>query len=272
MAKFGQPPIMVGWPFRLYIKFNKIRQCTFITSKKLADLVGGWPGLIKNELNKRKMKMIIKAVMASIVLFATQAFSAEITPPPRFPLEVAPKATMKASPASSIKIGKVSIDFDKTTLGEAIKEIGAGKIQHQGDAGESEYWACYSRRSGEVWEQLWLLSHGEMGGKEHVIGGVAARISSKMPTASCPESENLREVQLDNGLWLGATTEEIKKKYGKPSLQEKQWLHYESKRELVGDPRAKDMGTDKIYERGGVSVRSVSGKIVEIWAMKQTTD
>lgn len=217
--------------------------------------------------------MIIKAALASILLIATQAFSADITPPPRFPLEVAPKATMKAAPASSIKMGKVSITFDKTSLGEAIKEIKAGKIQYQGDAGESEYWTCYSRRSGDVWEQIWLLSHGEMGGPEHVVGGVAAKISSRKPSASCPElSENLRQVQLDNGLWLGATTEEIKKKYGKPSLQQKQWLHYESEKELVGDPRARDMGTDKIYERGGVSVRSVGGKIIEIWATKQTTD
>lgn len=217
--------------------------------------------------------MIRTTVLASIVLIATQTFSAEITPPPRFPLEVAPKATMKAAPASSIKIGKVSIVFDKTTLGEAIKQIKAGKIQHKGDAGESEYWACYSRRSSEIWEQIWLLSHGEMGGPEHVVGGVAARISSKKPSTSCPElPANLSQVQLDNGLWLGATTDEIKKKHRKPSLQQKQWLHYESEKELVGDTRAKDMGTDKIYERGGLSVRSVSGKIVEIWAMKQTTD
>ena len=217
--------------------------------------------------------MRIIAALASILLIATQAYSADITPPPRFPLEVAPKPTMRVAPASLIKIGKVSIVFDKTTLGEAIKEIKTGKIQHQGDAGESEYWTCYSRRSGEVWEQLWLLSHGEMGGPEHVIGGVAARISSKKPSPSCPElPANLSQVQLDNGLWLGATTDEIKKKNGKPSLQQKQWLHYESERELVGDPRVKDMGTDKIYERGGVSVRTVGGKIVEIWAMKQTTD
>jgi len=217
--------------------------------------------------------MIIKAAVASILLIATQAYSADITSPPRFPLEVAPKPTMKAAPASSINIGKVSIVFDKTTLGEAMKEIKTGKIQHKGDAGESEYWTCYSRRSGEAWEQLWLLSHGEMGGPEHVVGGIAAKISSKKPSAACPElSENLSQVQLDNGLWLGATTEEIKKKFGKPSLQQKQWRHYESQKELVGDPRAKEMGTDKIYERGGVSVRLVGGKIVEIWAMKQTTD
>lgn len=97
----------------------------------------------------------MKAALATILLTATYAYSADISPPPRFPLEVAPKATMKAAPVSLIKIGRISVIFDKTTLGEAIKEIGAGKIQHQGDAGESEYWICYARRSGEGWGSHW---------------------------------------------------------------------------------------------------------------------
>ena len=113
-----------------------------------------------------------------------------------------------------------------------------------------------------------------MGGPEHVIHGVVAKVSSAaLPATSCPSLPgHLRPVKLSNGLWLGAQVEEIRKKLGKPSLQQKQWLHYESQRELVGDPRAKDFGTDKVYERGGLSVRAVSGKVVEIWATKQTTD
>lgn len=117
-----------------------------------------------------------------------------------------------------------------------------------------------------------MLSHGEMGGDEHVIHGVVAKVSSKKPSASCTElSDALRPVKLNNGLWLGAQTEEIAK-LGKPSLKQKQWLHYESERELVGDPQAKDYGTDKIYERGRISVRAAKGKVVELWATKQTTD
>jgi hypothetical protein len=181
---------------------------------------------------------------------------------------------MKFTPASTIRLGAVKVVFDKTTLGEAMKQIKSGKIQYQGDAGESAYWLCYSIRTTSGWEQLWLLSHGEMGGDEHIIQGIVAKAStSRPPTASCPElSENLRPVTLNNGIWLGIQTKEIRKKLGNPSLQKKQWLHFESERELVGDPRAKDFGSDKIYERGSVSVRAANGIIVEIWATKQTAD
>jgi hypothetical protein len=218
------------------------------------------------------LKTIIKTIIASFFLIsAPQAYSAELTPPPRFPLAVAPSPTLKASPVTSISLGSVVVVFDKTTLGEAKKQIKAGKIQNQGDAGESSYWLCFSIRTPEAWEQVWLLSHGEMGGDEHVIYGVAAKNSSKKPPASCPElTDDLRPVKLNNGLWLGAQTEEITKKLGKPSLQQKQWRHYYSERELVGDPRAKDFGSDKIYERGSISVRAVKGKAAEIWATKQT--
>jgi hypothetical protein len=209
-----------------------------------------------------------------LLMTCTKAYSAEVAPPPRFPLDVAPSPTLKSTPSSSLLLGSIAIVFDKATLAEAMKQIKAGKIQHQGDAGESSYWLCYSIRAPEGWEQLWLLSHGEMGGPEHVIQGVVAKVSSSAPpAASCPAlPDNLRPVKLNNGLWLGTRAEVVRKKLGKPSLQQKQWLHYESQRELVGDSRAKDFGTDKIYERGSVSVSVVNGKVVEIWATKQTTD
>ncbi len=221
------------------------------------------------------MRAIIKTFIASFLLAAsTQAYSADLAPPPNFPLEVAPKATLNSTPASSISLGSVIVDFDKTTLGEAKKLIKAGKIQRQGDAGESVYWLCYSIRDEDEWEQLWLLSHGEMGGSEHIIYGVAAKILPMKPSAdACPElPAGLRPVKLNNGLWLGMKTDEIRKKLGKPSLHQKQWIHYWSERELVGDPRAKDFGTDKIYELGSISVRAARGKVVEIWATKQTSD
>jgi hypothetical protein len=155
--------------------------------------------------------------MASVFLIVSpHAYSADFAPPPRFPLKVAPTPTIKSTPASSIMLGSITVDFDKTTLYEAMKQIKAGKIQHEGDAGESAYWLCYSIRTPEGWEQLWLLSHGEMGGDEHVIHGVVANIPSSSPSlTSCPElTNNLRHVKLNNGLWLGAKSEEIKKKLG----------------------------------------------------------
>jgi hypothetical protein len=222
-----------------------------------------------------KRGTITKVIVASAFLFVSpSAYSGDLPPPPRFPLEVAPPPTMKFTAASSISLGSFVVVFDKTTLGEAIEQIKTGEIQHQGDAAESVYWLCYSIQTPAGWEQLWLLSHGEMGGKEHVIYGVAAKLSSlKLPTASCPElPKNLRPVKLDNGFWLRSKKKNIEQKLGKPSLQRNQWLHYQSQRELLGDPRAKDFGTDKIYEGGSFSIRVVKGEVVEMWATKQTTD
>ena len=83
------------------------------------------------------MRTIMKAILASALLIVCpQVFSADLAPPPRFPLEVAPPPTMKSTPASSLLLGSVSVVFDKTTLGQAMKQIKAGNIQHQGDAGE----------------------------------------------------------------------------------------------------------------------------------------
>jgi hypothetical protein len=221
------------------------------------------------------MRAIIKTFIAFFLLtVSTHAYSADIAPPPNFSLEVAPKPTLKSTPASSISLGSVVVDFDKTTLGEAMKHIKAGRIQHQGDAGENVFWLCYSIRAEDKWQQLWLLSHGEMGGEEHIIYGVVAKILPSKPSAcACPElPAGLSPVKLNNGFWLGMKTDEIRKKLGKPSLHQTQWIHYESERELGGDPRAKDFGTDKIYEMGSLSVRAAKGKIVEIWATKQTSD
>jgi len=214
------------------------------------------------------------------LLFSTALLSPQETPqsgtapPPRFPLDTVPAPTMKSVPASRLLLGNIKIIFDRTTLGQAMEQIKAGEIRHQGDAAESVYWLCYSNRTTTGWEQIWLLSHGEMGGDEHVIHGVAAKVSfSRPPESSCPViPQNLRPVKLNNGLWLGAGTKEVIKKLGKPSFQNENWLHYQSLRKLAGDPRAKAWGTDAMYERGGVSLGAADEKVVEIWATKQTTD
>ena len=94
------------------------------------------------------MRTFIKAILASVFLIACpHVYSADFAPPPKYPLEVAPTPTTKATPTSSIMIGSIKIIFGKTTLSEALKQINLGKIQHEGDAGDSAYWLCYSIRT-----------------------------------------------------------------------------------------------------------------------------
>lgn len=221
------------------------------------------------------MRQSITAMLIlATFLVCAQAYSADMAAPPRFPLETAPTPTMKSAPVTSVRVGGATIVLDQTTLGDAKRDLNAGVILHKGDAGESMYWLCYSHKTAEGWEQLWLLSHGEMGGNDHVIGSIAARLSSSpLPTEKCPVLRGAPEpIGFNNRIRLGVKAEILKKALGKPSLAEKGWLHYESQRELVGDPRAKDFGAEKIYELGGLSARIRAGKAIEIWATKQISD
>lgn len=225
-----------------------------------------------DRLREMKSSQFSFALLFALYGAASSVSAAEQFEPPRFPLDVAPSSTLSSAPASSVALGAVVVQFDETTLSQALGQIGVGNISHRGDAAESVYWLCYSvlERS----ERLWLLSSGEMGGEEHVIYGIAARASSvRVSTANCPELPRaLRPLKLDSAIWLGAPVSDIRKRFGKPSLQQNSWLHYESRRELADDPRAKQWGADTFYEVGGLSVRVGAGKVVELWATKSGSD
>jgi hypothetical protein len=219
------------------------------------------------------LKLTSVLLIFALIGLCRESYSADTAPPPRFPLEVAPKSTMINPPASSLFLGTVTIELDKTTLAEAVNRIKAGEIRHQGDAGESVYWVCYSNLSPTGWEQIWLLSNGEMGGDQHVITGVAAKQRPSKPSTACKQlPEALQSVRLNDGIWLGTSAKAVVKKLGKPSLKQKEWLHYQSQRELVGDTRAKDYGTANFNELGTLSVRITKDVISEIWAGKQTSE
>jgi len=184
--------------------------------------------------------------------------------PPRFPLADAAPPTVKSAPSSKLLLGPVTVTFNKTTLSQAISQIGVGRIEHQGDAGESSYWICYSVNGPTRKERVWLLSHGEMGGPDHTIHGVAAQVvSSSAPDPSCPElPPNRRSLRLDSGIWLGAMSSEVRKRFGEPSLAKDSWLHYGSRRKFRG----------AFYEYGALSARINAGSVVELWATLSVFD
>ena len=228
-------------------------------------------GKTKKEKN-RQMSLLGSAwfLLLSPLNFSGADLSQQI-PPPRFPLSEAPPATLNSAPASSVALGDLVIVFDETTLAEAQKQIKLGRIDNRGDASESSFWLCYSISGSGSQEQIWLLSHG---GGDDVIDGVAARISSTPVTAnSCPElPAAFQPVRLNNKIWLRSPATEIRKQFGKPSLQRGAWLHYESERELLNDPRAKGWGADTLYEYGELSVRIRAGKVIELWATVLVSD
>ena len=212
-------------------------------------------------------------LLLMLLSVAPSAYSGDAASPPRFPFEVAPSPALKSSPVSSVALGSVTIYLGKTTLGEALDKIKVGEIGHEGDAGESVYWLCYSLAGPEGPERIWLLSHGEMGGPEHVIYGIAARVSSASPLAGCPELPRaLRPARLDDKSWLGTPVSAVLKKHGKPTKQQQLWIQYQSRRKLPSTPRSGTYRQEEFYEHGSLSIRSRYGKVVELWATKSVFD
>lgn len=172
-------------------------------------------------------------------MMAIHARASFAIPPPNFPLEVAPRPSLKHAPTSSLVLGAMQVTIGHTTLGEVLRQTKVGKITHQGDASESTYWVCFSNNSSTKSERIWLLSSGEKGGSNHTIYGIVAQVVTSNPSVGvCPElPKDFLPAKLNNGIWLGTSVSEIKKRLGKPSLQQSKWLHYASMRELKGDLR-----------------------------------
>jgi hypothetical protein len=122
-----------------------------------------------------------RAVMLILcVLICGNAFGESITPPLIDELITVP-STLKTDPIQQIHLGGLTAEFEKTTLVEIRNAIGYGVIDHAGDAGESQYWLCYSLKG----QRIWLISNGEMGGSNHMLTRVAA-VSTASTTGSCP--------------------------------------------------------------------------------------
>ena len=219
------------------------------------------------------MRTFYFIVALVLVTSASTVFSQSV-PPPTFPLDFEHTSTLRSPPSSFLKLGSLVLRLDETTLGDVSRRIGVGRIAQEGDAGESEYWLCYRTGHASKQETLWLLSSGEFGGDAHVIYGVAAvRTSNNSTTDACPElPKAFQPVTLDAGVWLGATPDQIRRKFGKPSLERDSWVHYWSKRKLLGDPRAKDFGADAFYDYGSLSLHIRSGHVIELLATKSADE
>lgn len=156
------------------------------------------------------------------------------TPPPAIELEPRWNATQKALPVLGLVMGSLRITFEETTLDQVRNAAGAGAIAHQGDAGESIYWLCFTNESRG--ERIWIVAHGEMGGPEHAIGQVSAEPSvGAQATKECPAlPKGMQPFALDNGLWLGAPESKVAE-LGVPSNSAGAWRSFEYQGKVPGD-------------------------------------
>ena len=165
-------------------------------------------------------------IMAALVLsgLASAPASTDANPPPKWQdEEITVPATVKRDRVRQLRLGKYVALFENTPLEEIRNKIGTGSLKHAGDAAGSASWLCYSLPG----QLLWIVST-EMGESEKALMNVFAEsIGQADPRRrSCPTIPTaLRPVSLQFG-WIGTTTIDLEKRFGKPSGIRDDWLLY----------------------------------------------
>ncbi|WP_032940783.1 hypothetical protein [Citrobacter youngae] len=145
-------------------------------------------------------------LMASVMLMGV-AHAA--LPPPEIPDEMVMTPTTTLVLPSGVMLGNYFPRFEDTTLSQVQQAIGVNSgIAHQGDAGGSIYWLCYTIPVKHGGQHLWLIASGEMGGLEHDITEVTVQSANgTAPTSDCPAlPSRFQPVRLDNSpVWPGVS-------------------------------------------------------------------
>lgn len=186
--------------------------------------------------------------------------------PPQVPeaLGEGEKYTVEKRIAVQFALGTFTGNFEETTLDAVRKAVGVGEMQHQGDAGDSMYWLCYTAADAQVPQRLWVMSHGEMGGSDHGVTELIAALvpADTAPTLTCPAlPAALRPLSVDQRLRLGMTRAELLQALGEPTKTEDEWLAYHH----LGPMQ------QCLQEMGVVIVRMQGERVVLLNAVKITS-
>ena len=137
--------------------------------------------------------------------------------------------TLDYVPIKNLYLGSYRISLGEQSLTDALVEMHTGNIMHAGDAGDSVYWICYTISADGPGQRIWIISDGELGGREHEITSVQADLvrAEKKPTISCPTlPREYSPPHLDHHLWLGSTVQTLTDKFGKaPSIKNGWWSY-----------------------------------------------
>jgi hypothetical protein len=176
-----------------------------------------------------------KTLFLLLLLFAIPADDCSAqTPPPPFDehaLERVPPTVVKRL-ATRFSLGAFAGRFEETRLGAVRKAVGEGTIQHQGDAAGSIYWLCYQRAQ----HRLWVVSHGEMGGRDHRVTEIVEELTEKDAAASTDCAiipEKFAPVVVDSNLHLGMSRQEVITALGPPSKSEAVQMVYSHEGKLA---------------------------------------
>jgi len=170
------------------------------------------------------MKRITLVVFGWPLLLA--AAQAATNAPPTWPGDHVFIPNTKIDPSSSLKLGSMEVEFEKTTLKMVSSAIGRGQLSSQGDASESVTWLCYTINAEKSVQRLWLTS-GEMGGGNYIDGASVTYLSpTEKSTVDCPElPQEFLPIRFGNGLWLGTAGTKIQTVMGMPKINQDVWSY-----------------------------------------------
>lgn len=211
----------------------------------------------------------VGALSFFLAMLALPSFAETL--PPEYPFHsINWKATMKAKPSNGMRMGSLYIQFEETTLGEIQRKIGVGQIAHQGDAGGSLYWLCYSTIVSGGVQRVWIGSHGEMGGPDHQVGGVDAVIVPKgEPTKDCPAlPSGMQSVSLDHGMWLNTTEGDTRSWLGEPSYRKGHWQSFDYEGKV---PNGGGCGPEGFDQSNRLLLQVDKGRVISLHAGQVTS-
>ena len=137
------------------------------------------------------------------------------SPPPELPDIDIKNTQSNVQPATGLTLGTFKVTFETTTFAN-IANVSPAPLGQQGDAGGFVMWVCFTLT--EERQRVWLTSS-ELGGQK-VINGASAQVlvQGAAPTSDCPElPSQFKPVQLDSGVWLGSSIDELQRKLGPPT-------------------------------------------------------
>ncbi len=215
-------------------------------------------------MHRRSAKISTTALLMAISFCALAA-----TPPPRYPFDaVTWDATLTAEPSLGMKMGFFYVRLEKTTLDDVRRATSIGDIAHQGDAGESVYWLCYTNVTSTAVERVWIMAHGEMGGLEHFITNITAQLLPKgSATEECPAlPRKLTPLSLDHHIWLQSSVSDILKNLGHPSYKKGPWRSFDYQGKVPGN--CGDEGFDLM---NSLLLRAKSGWVQSLYLDRVTS-
>lgn len=210
-----------------------------------------------------------RSVVAATALLAVTAAPLSAKPlSPDAALQWGTDATPDKTQAlfGAVTAGSMKIDMEKTTLDDVEKAFG-GKMQDEGDAGDSSYWVCYAGPDAGGAPSLFWFTSGEMGGSDHGILTVAQQPNpgAKTPEGCSPAPAALTGI--DFGVpAIGVALGDVTAKFGNAKPDRHGQFNYSASFPAV-DPALKDFVTQRSL---GYSAKD--GKIAGIVISQNTVN